>query len=318
MWDASIVEIRHGRVELTKQAVLETFQPVHDEESVLSREHNGERLLLGYLSHDDDCENPLTSCDGLGQVIQARQDGFSSALDLDDNVIGPDADPDAVLLVGSTQSWDVVVDPHEFDLTKFRSSSLAVWMPDRAAREHIEYTAVQRLLPKGTKVEYRTVLGEDGKVIYTPEGWIDRRYFNNITYTLPDGRHRGGYKTFLDAIRGAARKLGVKLRAADVRHSRRAAALATAQHALDVYNEWLNGECYGVVFELFDMEEGEQLEEASCWGYIGWNSALESLQEEFEYYWKSWVMKEEQPVEPPPMGRLVLPRRKTCSSPTPS
>src|SRR5690606_37715397 len=41
--------------------------------------HVGEKLVIGYLSPDDDCENPLASCCGMGKVFSAhRNDGRES------------------------------------------------------------------------------------------------------------------------------------------------------------------------------------------------------------------------------------------------
>lgn len=50
----------------------------------------GDRIVVGYLADDEDCENPLESCDGLGKVLSAHRHSSShsemqEALALDSN-----------------------------------------------------------------------------------------------------------------------------------------------------------------------------------------------------------------------------------------
>ena len=82
----------------------------------------------------------------------------------------------------------------------------------------------------------------------------------------------------------------------------RRAAEELAQNALDEYNDWLSGACYGCVVEEFELQnpgcepdeaEWHQIDIDHCWGYIGeyaeealkvehFNPAVKRLNEENE------------------------------------
>lgn len=68
---------------------------------------------------------------------------------------------------------------------------------------------------------------------------------------------------------------------------RRHAAEELAQQALDEYNKWLSGDCYGCVVEIFQdvADDGppnyEQIDSDHCWGFIGSDNAEENLKSEF-------------------------------------
>lgn len=53
-----------------------------------------------------------------------------------------------------------------------------------------------------------------------------------------------------------------------------------AQSCLDEYTNWCNGEVFGCVVQIHE-EDGEMVNEDSCWGFIGYEHAEEALKEEF-------------------------------------
>lgn len=53
-----------------------------------------------------------------------------------------------------------------------------------------------------------------------------------------------------------------------------------AKQFLETYNAIISGDVYGCVVETFD-ENGEQIEEDACWGFIGGDYAKETLKEEY-------------------------------------
>lgn len=57
------------------------------------------------------------------------------------------------------------------------------------------------------------------------------------------------------------------------------ATLALAKSVLEEYNQWLAGDCYGTVVEIFTKQDGEWVlqDEDSCWGYVGENYAKQEL-----------------------------------------
>jgi hypothetical protein len=56
-----------------------------------------------------------------------------------------------------------------------------------------------------------------------------------------------------------------------------------ATSCLDVYEQWCNGEVFGCVVQTHE-EDGELLNDASCWGFIGYEYAGQSLKDDFFNY----------------------------------
>lgn len=56
-----------------------------------------------------------------------------------------------------------------------------------------------------------------------------------------------------------------------------------AQQAVDEYNAWTSGDCYGVVVQTHD-KEGELIESDECWGYVGGEYAEMHLKDQVAYY----------------------------------
>ena len=244
------------------------FEPVGDP---IVRELPGGGFVVGYLSQDEDCANPLESGDGMGKIVDRRNCGRRDTEDWEDCCRKPltcildrfshGGDVWSLAGGGTQCQWDT-------------SHNAGAWLPDEACLEHIKCTARLRMLPEGTKVEYKTTKN--------PDGTVDDKNLNVITWTLPDGRSKGGYKSFLYAIRGAKRVLlgvpeNIPVRFAhprsaqekiDLAAKEREVAFECAEQALSVYNAWLSGECYGVCVEKFDAA-GERTHDEACWGYVG-------------------------------------------------
>jgi hypothetical protein len=123
------------------------------------------------------------------------------------------------------------------------------------------YKIIKKLLPEGVNVSYKK---------------------NVITITYPDGTEKGGYKNFETAIRAAARKLGVKLNRDTLMKAAYLEAVECAKQAIELYNDWLAGDCWGVCVDVVDAK-GEVVEEVeACWGYIERTATEKALKEEVE------------------------------------
>ena len=257
------------------------------------------KVVIGYLSHDEDCSNPIEDSDGSGRILRgdtrAHRNAINEALGLDqyghrDEDLTPN--PLAVLLDkfehGQSQWYvstgrDNVCDPGGWDT----SICAGVWIPDDSCLEHIRYTAISKLLPEGVKVAYESTSNPDGTAIRRPprEGekpyftdgtCIDERYHNVITITYPDGMKKGGYKNFVTAYQAAARKLRVKLDKEAIAKGERLVAEECARQACASYTDWVNGECYGWAVDVFD-KAGERIDHDSCWGIVGDKYANEEM-----------------------------------------
>jgi hypothetical protein len=280
------------------------FEPVNGSDVTIEKLPDG-RTVVGYLSHDPNCGNPLEDCDGSGKLYRwdhrDHKDEIRAALGLDQyNSRDPELKPNphAVLLdkyEHGLEKWypstggDAPGDPGGWDTSR----GAGVWVPDKSCLEHIRSSAVKYLLPEGTDVNYESKSNPDGTAITRPcrpgekpyfeDGTcIDERYHNVITLTLPDGTKKGGYKSFDGAYRAAARILGDKLNAEALREGERRAARKCAKNACDEYTAWGNGECYGVCVEVFDAD-GERVSDDACWGHVGSDWAEQALAEEMAH-----------------------------------
>lgn len=205
-------------------------------------------------------------------VLQAAKD----CLDFDTQAIaegiwaearaaGEIGDPDAVILDVYDHSgiaWSVTGGGMQCRWDT--SSGAGVWVPDDCCREEIERRAkvyahywiedTSWLRGQGKKHQLQ---GEAGSVAFSDD-WgalFDRaRYYAAHLETSPE----------------------------QLRIGRRRAARELAEQALETYNEWLSGDCWGVIVEKFtrpDLDSAwEEAESAdACWGFIGSDYAEEEM-----------------------------------------
>jgi hypothetical protein len=264
-----------------------TFEPA-DSDVVVVRELPDGRRVVGYLSYDDDCQNPLEDSDGSGRVFDRRRDyggkeaeqAFREAMAIDeygDRIEGEKPDPYAVMLDVYSHSGDVwrvhgggkYFPDEQWDV----SNGAGVWVPDPACREHIEMAAVQNALPGVVMVCDSLRKRPDGS------------YYTTYGFKF-GGRERKGYKTVLNAARQAAKKVGVTWASFKelFEKAAREEAVKCAEQALETYNDWLSGANYGVVVEVFKPGEDEPDDEKqdACWGFVGTDYAMQSLREEVD------------------------------------
>jgi hypothetical protein len=241
------------------------------------RQAPGGCTVVGYLSDDLMAGNPLADRDGSGRIHDRRprdasresMAAFRQALGLDEyGNVQPGARPDplAVLLDvydHSGEVWSLHGDGIQCQWDTTRAAG--VWVPDESCREHIRYEAIRRQLPEGATVNYVT----------TP------KKVNDVAWSLPDGRTRGGYRGFVNAAMGAARACGVTIDRQRLAQDSRQVAVECAEQALEEYNAWLSGSCYGVCVEVFDGQ-GARVRQDDCWGYVGEDWARQTLDEQVE------------------------------------
>lgn len=268
--------------------------------------------IIGYLCQDNNCPNPLEDCDGMGHVWDRRdrnskgREEFEIACGIDrhgEQVEKPN--PHAVLLdvyEHSGTSWSLSGEGMQCQWDT--SKAAGVWVPDDECIQHIVSTAIEYLMPEGCKVEYKSKYNEDGTCITrpckpgeasyfkngdgSPKNTVpDERYNNVITYTLPDGRTKGGYKTFHHAWLAVARVLGISLNKTALERGEKLAAEKCARGAVESLNKWLSGDCWGFVVEVHGPDGALEEEYEACWGLIG----SEYAEEERDSYMKAAANK---------------------------
>jgi hypothetical protein len=131
----------------------------------------------------------------------------------------------------------------------------AVWVPDQNCINNMTP------LPCGLEIEWE---GNGGG----PKG---------RQYVLRDkGVYVKGFNNYVDALDYIKANYPQEITRAD----QMKAAYKHADSVLENYINWCNGDCYGCVVETFDAQ-GEQIDEDSCWGFIGMEYAEESLKNDF-------------------------------------
>lgn len=258
---------------------------------------------VGYLVRDTDCDNPLDDCDGMGKIVDGRsrsassneyrerREDFDQVFDVLLDVYSHGGDAWRIHGGGRyfpDEQWDV-------------SNGAGIWYPDEACRQHIEMIAAEELfeprewhklrrersrsdsvkkppLPERTTplVNISAKLNEEPTDKFYPNGNRVSRYWYTYGFEIRDGKSRHGYKTILAAVKAAAKVLGVKFDKQKYDEECRKEAIICAHQAVETYNGWLSGDCWGVCVETFD-KEGVPLEQDACWGYHGQEYAEEEM-----------------------------------------
>lgn len=251
---------------------LELAYTTHDsKEPIYKHKHSNGNMTVGYLANDVDCENPLTSCDGMGHIYHAhiKRQGNKNESQLYEEAC--ETDSCAILLdiynhggccyaIHNSaearnfpdQQWDV-------------SHGGAVWVPDTDARQSIIIQAVRK---HGIEVETLQT------ACYSQDANNCRPWIIKI------GEEQ--FSNWKDAT-DYARSLAANKNEVEYIKAEREVSIEFAKQAIDEYNKWLVGDCYGVVVERFNTN-GVQIDDDTCWGYIGEEYAKTELKNLFEYH----------------------------------
>ena len=314
----------------------QTFTLDNGEEVELTYKHNavdwteptikqaGDRIIFGYLVHDQDCENPLESSDGMGHIYHHPRSSYGSGnsdyyaalgLNKDGNLI---VDDDQVQKLWRSRIMALpltlfhIADNGVRDLIRKRDGEgaankgrysrviMCAILRERLANEQAGDHSMWLMCIKAWryrfKIPYETIASIsdvlDDHVDWSwPEIVMTCAKPADPNAVLLDLYKHGGVK-FSIAGAGMQDRFDISRRAAvwvpdqclrdelvkiDDSAARRAQAMIRAEQALDEYNAWVNGECYGVVVQTHDLS-GTLIESDSCWGFIG-EAAEEALDE---------------------------------------
>ncbi len=308
---------------LTRRVVTHVIESVEDEISFevdhppaqhiesLVRQHPDGRWIVGYLSHDDDCENPLESSDCQGKIYTCRRSdshqmhaGYQEALGLDPYWHrDPHSKPNPLaVLLDCYDHGNVVwalsgsVESRQFPDQRWDVAHYGgVWVPDAGALENIYMRAMQNNLPKEVHVGYHSQepYGKDGQgylnrilvrikigdALKTVQNWQSKRRGAILSDEI--NLRPQGYLSFRSAMQAAYRFLGLKLDRREHQQRLRDAARAYATSVIEEYNRWLSGDCWGVCVETFDAE-AQQIDSDACWGHLGEDYARQELRDQVD------------------------------------
>ena len=211
-------------------------------------------LIVAYLVDDDNVQNPLDDCDGVGMVYSGRRNGVMADHRRMQEALGLDRD------------WDARWPEFESDARQaLQAESGAdhdeVDIPDAAVKAKAKELWRATLNPHAVLLDVYSHGGERWSV--AGHGmqcqWDTSR---NAGVWVPDEACKDHIETFPEA-------------------DRRRRAVECAKQALSSYNAWLAGECYGIVTCLY-RKIGDcwaKIEDDACWGFVGYEGVEELLDE---------------------------------------
>lgn len=281
-------------------------------------EKQGGLVAVGYLVDDHDVENPLDDCDGMGHIYSShRHSGqhakMQAVLGLDSDwqrdlslrVVERDAESALMELVRTRLQVDLVA----FILECANNNGMS---RDQA----LEYFVVD--FTGQLPYHRETWLTEKVRALVTwdsllDEAWQLARLSGQVgdphTVMLDCYEHGGqvwsvtgsGQQCLFDTARGAGvwvpdqclREELDSIKTNEGIDAARTKAVEFARQALESYNAWLAGDCYGVAVDVFSTE-GDRLkliDESAVWGYVGRKWAEESLSEEVRAVLGNAVLK---------------------------
>lgn len=286
--------------------------------TILSRaSDDGERIVIGYIAHDDSCEDPLNS-DAEGRIVTASRRtsieshrAFQVARGLDpywepnlsliDDDTGKSEEEllamwkEAILSGKIGNPLAITLDVYEHSGTLFSISGEgpqdrfdtarggALWIPDDSAVENIKLIALQKA---------REAAGINSAHIVS--GWSkEEGHFSSAT--LPDGQiAKGkGFDSLYAAELAATNRVLVAMGKPEIieldLQAQQKIAREYAKGVLDVYNKWLAGDTWGLVVETFERATTKSgastflsVKEEASWGFIGEENVVTELNAYFE------------------------------------
>lgn len=270
-------------------------------------EKQGGLVAVGYLVDDHDVENPLDDCDGMGHIYSShRHSGQHAKMQA---VLGLDSDwqRDLSLRVVEREAESALM---ELVRTRLQVDLVAFILECANNNEMSRDQALEYFVVDFTgQLPYHreTWLTEKVRALVTwdsllDEAWQLARLSGQVgdpyTVMLDCYEHGGqvwsvtgsGPQCHFDTARGAGvwvpdqclRDELDSIKEKGGLDAARTKAVEFARQALESYNAWLAGDCYGVAVDVFSAEgiRLKLIDESAVWGYVGRKWAEESLSEE--------------------------------------
>lgn len=159
------------------------------------------------------------------------------------------------------------------------ASGAGVWVPDDCTREEIQRRG-EKVYAFGSVVELRGLMGGKRKpFLYKLDdqfGGVESMRFDTWSEA---------FEAFQGYIKHHKLRLPKKKseREACIERGRTRARVEIARSGVELYNDYLNGNVFGIVIATFEVgEDGEpvHIEDDSVWGFFGDDDAYQSLKEE--------------------------------------
>jgi len=166
-----------------------------------------------------------------------------------------------------------------------------IWCPSKDMIDSLRYSALKTWFPEGDEVKYSSVyvdsedklperLKKYAKGCRLNDGSF---HFNEIVYVHDDVQVAGDFQTFTEAATSLLEKLEIRVDPQELRQREQDEAVKAAASDVEIWNDYIAGNNYGVVLEEYD-ENFEQIEDDSCWGYVGERWASQERDERMRYW----------------------------------
>lgn len=265
------------------------------------------RAIIGYLSQDDNAQDPLEHSDGMGKIYSSHR--HSNTQGEMQKALGFDSDwsPDIDLIFNDVGNRQLVDDAY---IDYFVDNTSALELSNEGYESHgktdfeIQIACAEADLTKPEwnmryEAEYNTI---------KERFWVAGRNAGTIgapyTISLDVYDHSGqsfsisgtGMQCKWDTARGGAVWVPdpccLEHIMSKPEAERQATAIECCNSALTEYNAWLCGDTYGVCIATCDLTTGEEIESDECWGYYTSEYAVQALKENLAWHVKNYKGEE--------------------------
>lgn len=281
-----------------------TFEPVNN--TLVKVE--GDKAVIGYIAHDSDCENPMTSNDCMGEFIvgDSRSKNYLPHLGLESTSYRGDTFRDlecdgvyekAVALLKERLDGDA--DFYEYCLENFEPKG----DPDDKYMEKCVDLIDWDDIPAWLEPVWNSAMndawdhlydqGKIGTYLAVPCRWHESVHGPGTAQAFPCSLE--DCNAVWIPTKGDLENLVVEGEDYQTTYDK---AVKYAKGCLDEYVKWCNGETYGIVVETYTREDSESdwnlVESDHCWGFIGSEYAEEEVKGLFESTCNNYLKEEVQ------------------------
>jgi hypothetical protein len=274
----------------------------------------GDTTMVGYLVHDQDCQNPLESCDGEGDIYAAHRDTRADEIKKMQEALGLDSD------------WHPNLDHHGIERQHVDDDYIGYYVDNTNVAELVADGFVRDEAAEEKQAEGSKMAKSFWFKVKCAEWDIDRNGYGRFAKEydaiclrhwqagIKNGTIGNPYAVMLDVYNHGGQSYSISGEGTQCRwdtarggalwvpndcalenikticgegatHEQlKAQAEKYCRGVIETYNKWLAGDCYGVIISYHDSVTGElQIDQLpdECWGYIGHEDALESLNDTF-------------------------------------
>ena len=268
---------------------------------------NAGLVAIGYLVDDHDAQNPLENCDGMGHVHSAHRHAGKDAHQAMQSALGMDGDwqpntsLDVVERIASSSLMELVRTEFKADVVQhvlecannenLRQESAIQAFQDDFCGSRPWGSMKYPLVAKVEQVKTWDTFLEEAWEQATKAGLIGDPYTVVLDCYDHGGQHwsvsGSGMQCAFDTASGAGvwvpdvylRKDLDAIKTQDGMEAARHKAVEFARQALESFNAWLSGDCYGIAVNVFVQEDERmvRLDDSAVHGYIGRSWAEEAL-----------------------------------------